>query len=210
MCLNAASNYHFRDNVNILDQVMLAQMRCLRKIAKNAISFTDTKYLVKFLNNYAEQHAIYLPGRSTSAYNTNLKPLPYSDRKNKNYDIYGHPLSVGVVEKPVSLRVFTNISRETCSKFVVMKPKSNLCSFSQEHFSSGVAIVLASEENKTKNEGTPRTGQKLESLTKIKTTKNSLDNPQEKSIHYSFDMAQKVHILCNPLQSLSNLFVSAV
>lgn len=35
----------------------------------------------------------------------------------------------------------------------------------------------------------------------IKITKASLDNPQEKSrVHYSFDMAQQVHILSNPLQ----------
>lgn len=35
----------------------------------------------------------------------------------------------------------------------------------------------------------------------IKITKASLDNPQEKSsVHYSFDMAQQVHIPSNPLQ----------
>lgn len=57
------------------------------KINKNATSFSDKKYVVKFLINYVEQHAICLPGRSSSVFKTNLKLLPSSDSK-KMYDFY--------------------------------------------------------------------------------------------------------------------------
>lgn len=150
MRFDAAEIDHYRDHVNILDQVILGQLRCLRngsdqtershkqnfvskqsqtlylikgqrvcretymfchqikvkrlkrllkmyndnglvakahgnanKIAKNATSFSDTKYVVKFLINYAERHAICLPGRSSTVFNTNLKLLPSSDSKKK-------------------------------------------------------------------------------------------------------------------------------
>lgn len=149
MRFDAAEIDHYRDHVNILDQVILGQLRCLRndsdqtershkqnfvrkqsqtlylikgqrvcretymfchqikvkrlkrllkmyndnglvakvhhgnakKIAKNSTSFSDTKYVVKFLINYAEQHAICLLGRSSTVFNTNLKVLPSSDSK---------------------------------------------------------------------------------------------------------------------------------
>lgn len=45
--------------------------------------------------------------------------------------------------KPISLRVFTNIWRETCSTIVIMRPKSDLCAFCQKHYTSGTAMALA-------------------------------------------------------------------
>lgn len=273
MRLEAAEIDHYRDHVNILDQVILGQLRCLRndsdqtershkqnfvrkqpqttylikgqqvcrdtymfchqikikrlkrilkmyndsglvakvhgnakKIAKNATSFTDAKYVVNFINNYAEQHAIYLPGRSSTVYNTNLKLLPSSDSKKKIYDIYNQSFTGDMVEKPVSLRVFKNIWRETCSTIVVMRPKSDLCSLCQKHYTSGAAMVLASEEEKIANVEKMKAHLELVKSERefyknsIDMTKQSLHNPQEKSVHYSFDMAQQVHIPSNPLQ----------
>lgn len=177
------------------------------KVAKNVTSFTDTQYVVKFLRNYAEQHAIYLPGRSSTVFNTNLKLLPSSDSKKKIYAIYQQSFREDMVEKPVSLRVFTNIWRQTCSTIVVMRPKSDLCSFCQKHYTSGATMALASEEDKIANVKKMKGHLELVKSERefyrntIKMTKASLENPQEKiCVHYSFDMAQQVHIPSNPLQ----------
>lgn len=49
------------------------------KVANNVTTFTDSDYVKTFLSNYAEQHAIYIPGRISNIYNTSLKLLPSSD-----------------------------------------------------------------------------------------------------------------------------------
>lgn len=54
-------------------------------------------------------------------------------------------------EKPVSFRIFSNIWRELCSQIVLMKPRSDLCSFCQKHYTSGGTMALASEEEKISN-----------------------------------------------------------
>lgn len=100
-----------------------------------------------------------------------------------------------MVKKPVSLRVFSNIWRDTCSTIVVMRPKSDLCSLCQKHYTSGAAMALAREEDKVAN--VEKMKVHLEQVKNerkfyrntIKMTKASLDNPQEKTcVHYSFDM----------------------
>lgn len=48
---------------------------------KKVSHFIDTQYVVKFMNNYAEQNAIFLPGRSSTVFNASLKLLPSSDNK---------------------------------------------------------------------------------------------------------------------------------
>lgn len=54
-----------------------------------------------------------------------------------------------VCSKPVSFRMFSNIWREECSQIVLMKPRSDLCSFYQKNFTSGSTMELTAieEEN---------------------------------------------------------------
>ena len=47
----------------------------------NALSFDETTHLVKFLENYAEQHAILLPGRIPGYKRDDIKLLPSSTSK---------------------------------------------------------------------------------------------------------------------------------
>lgn len=178
------------------------------KKAHNVTTFMDTQFVLKFLQNYAEQHAIYLPGRSSTVYNTSLKLLPSSDSKVKIYNVYKESFIAEMPEKPVSLRTFTNIWRQTCPNIVVMKPRSDLCSFCQKHYTSGAFMALANEEEKMLSIEKMRAHldlvQKERAFYKstIAETKETILDPEvnNRSAHYSFDMAQQVHIPSNPLQ----------
>ena len=52
-----------------------------RRIPHNALSFQQISNIVTFIQNYAEQHAILLPGRIPAFKRDDLKLLPSSDSK---------------------------------------------------------------------------------------------------------------------------------
>ena len=52
-----------------------------RKLPHNALSYTQTNNIVKFIQNYAEQNAILLPGRIPAFKRDDFKFLPSSDSK---------------------------------------------------------------------------------------------------------------------------------
>ena len=52
-----------------------------RRLPHNALSFTEITSVVKFIENYAEQHAILLPGRIPSYKRDDMKLLPSSTSK---------------------------------------------------------------------------------------------------------------------------------
>lgn len=176
------------------------------KIKHKMTSFSDTEFVVKFLHNYAEQNAVMLPGRSSTVYNTALKLLPSNDSKVKIYNTYKASFTDNMTEKPVHLRVFTNIWREVCPDIVVMKPRTDLCSLCQKHYTSGAEMALVSDAQKMQTIEKMRLH--LETVSKERTfyndtialTRNNFNNDDKSCVHYSFDMAQQVHIPSNPLQ----------
>lgn len=71
----------------------------------NVTSFERSENIVRFLNNYAEQNALILPGRVATVYNSNLKLLPSSDSKITVYNIYEVAMEESQI-KPVSDKIF--------------------------------------------------------------------------------------------------------
>ena len=55
------------------------------RMPHNALTYTQINNIVKFIINYAEQHAILLPGRIPSHKRDDLKLLPSSDSKKVAY-----------------------------------------------------------------------------------------------------------------------------
>lgn len=53
-----------------------------------AYSFEDTKRTVTFISNYAEDHALVLPGRVRSYKRDDIKSMPSSETKIKAYTAY--------------------------------------------------------------------------------------------------------------------------
>lgn len=182
----------------------------------NKTPFQSVELIVKFIRNYAEQHAVFLPGRIPAIKNAYAKILPTSDTKKTVYNKYCDSLSV-LHEKPVSIRVFSSIWRQTCGDVVIMKPKYDLCKICQSNYTSLNKLLFSSETEKLENISAMRSH--LEFVAKERDNyrnviKNSKDEFQlhnssrsipnscsfSSSIHYSFDMAQQVHIPSNPLQ----------
>lgn len=151
-------------------------------------------------------HAIILPGRSSTAYNASLRLLPSSDSKVKKYGIYKASFTDDVAEKPARSRVFTNIWRDVCREIVVMKPRTDLCSTCQKHFTSGAEMALVPEEEKLQTIEQMKTHLQTVSEERknyndiISCTRENFKNNDQSSVHYSFDMAQQMHIPSNPLQ----------
>lgn len=109
-------------------------------------------------------------------------------------------------QKPVKLKVFTNIWRSICPDIVVMKPRTDLCALCQKHYTSGAAMATVSEEEKMQTIQIMKSH--LETVVKerkyyndsIKQSRENLKNNDGSMVHYSFDMAQQVHIPSNPMQ----------
>lgn len=147
-----------------------------------------------------------MPGRSSTVFNANLKLLPSSDSKAKIFETYKASFTDGMPQKPVSSRVFTNIWKQICPEIVVMKPRSDLCAFCQKHFTSGAAMALVPEETKMETIENMRSHLQLVAKERkfyqetIKNTKANFEGDDKTCVHYSFDMAQQVHIPSNPSQ----------
>ena len=54
----------------------------------NALTYKQIEYIIKFIQNYAEQHAVLLPGRIPGQKRDNLKLLPSSDNKKVHRTTY--------------------------------------------------------------------------------------------------------------------------
>ena len=59
-----------------------------RRYNVRAHSFEDVKRAIAFINNYAEDHALALPGRIPGCKRDAVKLLPCSDTKVKVYNAY--------------------------------------------------------------------------------------------------------------------------
>lgn len=58
------------------------------KIPHNVTSYASIRYIVQFITNFAEQHAILLPGRIPGYKRDDLKLLPSSTSKRVSTDLY--------------------------------------------------------------------------------------------------------------------------
>jgi len=104
---------------------------------KKALGFKITADIVNFIRAYAEHNALFLPGRQTGHFNMCAKLLPTLNLKRKIYDdVYEKSCETNGCE-PVSLITFCCLLRQFYPDIVVMKPKTNLCSFCQQNFTSG-------------------------------------------------------------------------
>lgn len=114
---------------------------------------------------------------------------------------------------PVLFRVFCNIWRHTrtCKEIrvIILRPRSDLCRTCQHYYTSGSKLTLACDLEKLQNLQKMQSHLELVSdernfyMTKIKETKQSFEGKEtfppntclfDAEVHYSFDMAQQVHI----------------
>ena len=181
----------------------------------NAVTADDNIYVAHFVLNYAETHAMHLPGRVPGYWRTDLKLLPTNCSKRIVYDSY-YAAVTQTTHRAVSLVTFRRIWREVVPFVVTMKPSTDLCWFCQKH-----QMKISNAANRTDAEKAEllkiatdhlqQAGRERLMYNEIcKETKENLpvglDCGQQPpcsfdgKMHYSMDFAQQVHYPSNPQQ----------
>ena len=174
------------------------------------MTFEDVQHVVDFLNNYAENNALILPGRVASFRDQSLKLLPSWETKTAMHDLYAKSCPDDI--KPVCRRSFVRIWKKTLPHIIIQMPRSDLCLTCQQNTTSMAALANMSDEVKTDRIKSSLehlnlvqrerlyytdTIQKCKDMLASHPTKSLLGN-QVKSFsgasHISFDFAQQVHI----------------
>lgn len=191
----------------------------------HALSFASTKYIVTFIHNYAEQHALLLPGCVPRYSQSDIQLLPSSVSKWAIWRVYHAAASADGTVHPAAYTTFCYIWRKLVPSIVVMKPRLDLCWQCQQNSSATVHIANRSEAEKS-----AAIAGALEHLELVKTawehykticeeSKGSIHthfvvdgqfspppgacmpcNSVDIKVHYSFDYAQQVHYPSDPLQ----------
>jgi hypothetical protein len=94
---------------------------------KHALPFSSIEYVVRFLFNYAEQHALLLPGRVPGYSRSDIQLLPSSASKRAIWRVYRDAAEEEGTVHPVAYTTFCYLWRTLMPSIVVMKPRSDLC-----------------------------------------------------------------------------------
>ncbi|XP_035826079.1 uncharacterized protein LOC106011983 [Aplysia californica] len=189
----------------------------LKKLPSNSLSFKDTRNVVDFIVNYAEDHAIMLPGRTPHNWVSDVKLLPTNCSKKSVFDQYSETLSSVPESRVVSYRSFRRIWAALLPFIRTMPPATDLCWVCQQD--AAKLTRVRNESVETKTAVIKDIEQHLFIVTSERsyfrfvcdTAKQALPediadfgvNPPcsyDGVVHYSFDFAQQVQYPSNPLQ----------
>ena len=119
-----------------------------RRQPKHAISPDVLQYIVHFLFNYAEQHAVLLPGRVPGYKEMKLKLLPSSTTKKAVWSLYVEAGMESFV-RTVAYSTFLQIWKQYCPNLMVMKPMTDLCALCQNNSKLILRLSNRSEAEKS-------------------------------------------------------------
>lgn len=177
--------------------------RNVGRVPHNAVNVDRVRSVVLFLCNYAQQNAIFLPGRQANQFNPSVKLLPTSCTKKSVHEVYEECCRE---EEPVSLWYFRTVWKTFCPEIVIMKPKSDLCQTCYKNYTSLGQQTGLNEAEKRRILNTMQEHlNKVDEERKyyrdtIAVTKAACDGITSPMCHYSFDMAQQVALPHDPLQ----------
>ena len=192
----------------------------------HALSFLSIKYIVTFIHNYAEQHALLLPRRVPGYSRSDIQLLPSSVSKRAIWRVYHTAAEADGTVHPAAYTTFCYIWRKLVPSIVVMKPRSNLCWQCQQNSTAIVRTANRSEAEKSTaiasalqhlkvvksaREHYKTTCQKCKESVHAHFVSNGQFSPPSPGtcapcnsvdieVHYSFDYAQQVHYPSDPLQ----------
>ena len=95
-----------------------------------SLNFAENSSLVKFIENYAEQNAILLPGRIRGYKRDDLKLLPSSRSKKVHRHLHITHMSINfkaAVIRGAAYTTFCCYWRELLLHVIITKPRSDLC-----------------------------------------------------------------------------------
>ena len=100
-----------------------------------------------FIQNFAENHALVLPGRLPNYKNPDLKLLPSSYTKKHVYSLYESALR-NAGQEPLSLCLFYQVWSDFCQNIVIQLPRSDLCALCQQNQMSVAKMRNLPEDEK--------------------------------------------------------------
>lgn len=115
-----------------------------KRLPANTTSFADIQHVVKYIINYAETHAILLPGRIPGYKRSDLQLLPSSTTKHNVWLLFCDSLeSLSTTHHRVAYSTFCIMWRKFLPHVMVTKPMSDLCWVCQKN---SVAIMRAANQ----------------------------------------------------------------
>lgn len=189
------------------------------KMPIRTCSMDTLQHVITFLDNYAEEHAVALPGRVPGFKRSDIKLLPSSATKASIHRLYEQSAeSAGL--PVVSYSKFVTMWNELRPLVRITKPMTDLCHTCQKNNSNIYRSANLLDEEKSeivrKQEAHLLDAERERSLYKrvceeskrnLKPILNSLDFNETRTacsfkgkMHYSFDYAQQVHLPSNPMQ----------
>ena len=191
------------------------------RLPKKTCSFEATKQVSTFISNYAEEHALVLPGRVPGFKRTDVRLLPSHMSKASVWRVYSTAIEA-LSQTPIGYSKFVELWNQLTPHVVIMRPMSDLC-FTCQHNNTQIvrsanlperaksAVVRAQEEHLFRSSSERSfyrsTVKAVEPTAHLVLTANKgivpKNNPPcslKGKMHYSYDYAQQVHYPSNPLQ----------
>ena len=102
-------------------------LRPCKRSPWNATKLTDIENVVRFVNHYAENNAILLPGRIPGYKRDDIQLLPSSITKREVWQLYQQSATEMEGTKAVCYSLFCRLWRQLTPHVVITKPMSDLC-----------------------------------------------------------------------------------
>lgn len=189
------------------------------RLPKHTCSLDLVTGVVTFIENFAQEHAIALPGRIPGFKRTDIKVLPSSETKASVFRLYEQSAQLAGIHA-VGHSKFLELWNELVPYVVICKPMTDLCHTCQKNNSKMYRSANLPESEKSQllkeMEGHLLNAERERSLYRnaCEVAKGCINSNLEKFdftqvrgpcsfkgvVHYSFDYAQQVHFPSNPLQ----------
>ncbi|XP_072175269.1 uncharacterized protein [Diadema setosum] len=182
----------------------------------NLLSPTDIRDAVTFITNYAEDHAVFLPGRIPGFKRSDLRLLPASATKASVHRLYEQAMK-DKGARSMALSTFRAVWVKYQPRIMTCKPMTDLCWRCQKNTTR--LFQLANQTESEKKEQLASHQKHLDCViaerenyrqqtaaSRVSITRDPAElgpHPpcsREGEMHYSFDFAQQVHFPSNPLQ----------
>ena len=189
------------------------------RLPAGTCSLDTVKGVTSFLDNYAEDHAVALPGRVPRFKRTDIKLLPSSESKASVHRVYEQSARDSD-QNFVSYPKFVELWNTLRPIIRITKPMTDLCFTCQKNNTCIFRCANLPDEEKSQivkqqeehllNAERERSFYKSacnESKDALRPYVNDLDFTETRQpcsfdgkVHYSFDYAQQVHLPSNPMQ----------
>ena len=191
-----------------------------KRLPKRTCSLDAVTGVVTFINNFAQEHAIALPGRIPGFKRSDIKVLPSTQTKSSVFRLYEQSAQSADLQA-VGRSTFLQLWNDLVPYVVICRPMTDLCHTCQknntkiyrssnlpENQKSQLLKEMESHLLNAERERSLYQNASNKAKACIKSNLEKFDFTQVRTpcsfndgiVHYSFDYAQQVHLPSNPLQ----------